>query len=106
MPYDTQSFYEVYKWDSIFKPIYTIVSLEEKEGEVLASVTLNSLRNEFLKNSNMTCNFKFSFDAQRISKITVMYCVDANWPFGKKNGIPWSGGSMITILDSMGLSTI
>lgn len=84
MPYNSQSFYEVYKWDSIFQPSYKIVSLEEKEGEVLASVTLNSLRNEFLKNSFMTCNFKFSFREQRISKIMVMDCVDADWTVWEK----------------------
>ena len=84
MPYDGDSFYEVYKWDSIFQPSYKIVQLEEKEGEVLATVTLNSLRNEFLRNSDMTCKFNFSFKGQKISKIAVMDCVDADWATWEK----------------------
>ena len=84
MPYNTQSFYEVYKWDSIFQPTYEIVSLAEKEGEVLASITINSLRNSFLKNSNMTCDFKFSFEDQKISKIATMDCANANWAVWQK----------------------
>ena len=79
MPYDPESFYEVYKWDSIFQPSYKIVSLEENEGKVIAEVTINSLRNDFLKNQNMTCTFKFNFDSHRIASIAVMDCADADW---------------------------
>lgn len=47
MPYTNDSFYEVFKWDSVFKPSYTIVELQEKNNLIIAFVALNSVRNEF-----------------------------------------------------------
>jgi len=55
MPYPQHTFYEVFKWDSIFQPSYEIAELKKKGNQIIASITLNSIRNEFLKNSPMTC---------------------------------------------------
>lgn len=84
MPYNQDNYYEVFKWDSIFQPSYEIVELEEKDNQVIASVTLKSLRNEFLKNSTMTCEYKISFIAGKISKIESLECKDADWDSWQK----------------------
>lgn len=79
MPYNQDGFYEQFKWDSIFKTSYNIVELVEKDNQIMASVTMNSIRNEFLKNSDMTCQYKISFIAGRISKIEELDCKNADW---------------------------
>lgn len=79
MPYDQNSFYEVFKWDSIFQPTYKIVELVEKKNKVMVAVALKSIRNEFLKNSSMTCQYEISFNAGKISKIESLECTGADW---------------------------
>lgn len=84
MPYDQKSFEEVFKWDSIFQPSYELVELEERNNQILASVTLNSIRNAFLKNESMTCLYSISFLSGRISKIESMDCTDVDWAVWQK----------------------
>ncbi|WP_299215729.1 hypothetical protein [uncultured Dokdonia sp.] len=79
MPYNPTSFYEVFKWDSIFKPSYTLVDVEEQNDQVIASVAMSSLRNEFLKNELMTCQYEISFTAGNISRIKELDCKDVDW---------------------------
>ena len=79
MPYDEDSFYEVFKWDSIFKPTYTLEQLEEKNDQIIATVTLSSIRNRFLKNDAMTCKSLLSFENGKISKVEALDCANANW---------------------------
>lgn len=79
MPYNHDSFYKQFKWDSIFKPTYEIVELEEKNNQIIASVALNSVRNEFLKNNSMTCQYRISFNSKKISKIEELDCHGADW---------------------------
>ena len=84
MPYDHASFYEVFKWDSIFRTSYSIVELDEKNNQVITSVTMNSLRNEFLKNNKMTCDYKISFNSGKILKIEEIECRDVDWEIWQK----------------------
>ncbi|MBD0851909.1 hypothetical protein [Maribacter arenosus] len=84
MPYSHDSFYEQFKWDSIFRPSYKIVELEEKNNQIIASVALNSVRNEFLKNNAMTCQYKISFNYGKISKIEELECKSADWNIWQK----------------------
>jgi len=84
MPYTLDSFYEVFKWDSIFKPSYKIVELEESNNKIIASVSSNSVRHEFLKNSPMTCQYKISFESGKISKIEEIECSGADWRIWQK----------------------
>jgi hypothetical protein len=84
MPYDLNSFYEEFKWDSIFKTSYTLVELEEENNQIVASVTMNSLRNTFLKNNAMTCDYRISFNHGKISKIEELTCINVNWEIWKK----------------------
>jgi len=79
MPYNANTFYEVFKWDSIFQPSYEVIELEEKNQEVIASVKLSSIRNRFLKNDYMICKYKLSFNSSKINNIESLDCEGADW---------------------------
>lgn len=84
MPFTRDSYYEQFKWDSIFKPSYEIVELEEKNNQIIVSVASYSLRYEFLKNNPLTCQYKISFNAGKISKIEGLECIGADWNIWQK----------------------
>lgn len=79
MYYSQDSFYEIFKWDSIFQSSYEIVSLEEIDEHIIASIALSSIRNRFLKNDLMTCLYKLSFESGQIAKIESLDCHNADW---------------------------
>jgi len=84
MPYSLDSYYEVFKWDSIFQTSYKIVKLKDVNNQVVASIDLSSIRNKFLQNDQMTCQFKISFDSGKISKIESLDCQGADWAVWQK----------------------
>ncbi|MCX2679861.1 hypothetical protein OOZ15_07935 [Galbibacter sp. EGI 63066] len=84
MAYTPESFYNQFKWDSVFKPVYKLVSLENENKQVVATVSVNSLRFEFLKNNPLTCKHKFHFKSGKINKIETLDCIDANWEIWQK----------------------
>ena len=79
MPYSRESFYEKFKWDSIFKPVYKLISIKNQGEQALVTVTMSSAKHEFLKNSPMTCRYTFHFKAGKIYKIENLECPDAKW---------------------------
>jgi len=79
MEFDRESYYEQFKWDSVFQPDYKVISVENLNGEFTAKVAVESLRFEFLKNNPLTCEHRFQFDAGKIKKIENLDCEDANW---------------------------
>lgn len=79
MPYSQESFYEQFKWDSIFQPAYKIVELEEQSKQVIVTVASSSKRYKFLKNDPLTCRFRISFNSNKITKLESLECLDANW---------------------------
>lgn len=79
MPYDMESYHEVFKWDSIFQTSYQLLNTQKEDGEVIASVRLKSIRNSFLKSDSMTCNFKLSFIDNQITRIQTMGCTGVDW---------------------------
>ncbi|KPM31161.1 Hypothetical protein I595_2425 [Croceitalea dokdonensis DOKDO 023] len=79
MPYSKASFHEQLKWDSIFRPSYTLLQLEEEEQQLIATVRITSLRNQFLKNEAMTCTYRIGFSSEKITSITTMDCQGVNW---------------------------
>ncbi len=84
MPFTPQSYYEQFKWDSVFKPVYKIVEVSNNDKHVVATVAVNSLRFEFLKNDPLICSHKFYFESGKISKIENLDCGDANWAVWQK----------------------
>ena len=79
MPFTPESFYRQFQWDSVFKPDYKVVNLENEGEQVVATVAVQSLRFAFLKNNPLTCSHRFSFKAGSIHKIEMVDCPDANW---------------------------
>ena len=79
MAFTPESFYQQFKWDSVFKPVYEVVTLKNEDDHVVAMVSVHSLRFEFLKNNPLTCQHKFHFTSGKITSIENLDCVDANW---------------------------
>lgn len=84
MPFSCESYYGKFKWDSVFKPIYKLISIENQEEYAIAIVTVNSPKLEFLKNNPMTCSYRFHFESGKIAKIENLECPEANWQIWKK----------------------
>lgn len=79
MEYTKNSFYEVFKWDSIFQTSYEILDIKQKDNHVDASIEMNSKRHDYLRNSNMRCTFRFLFTANKISTIQTLECEGVDW---------------------------
>lgn len=84
MTFTPESFHEQFKWDSVFKPVYKIVELENQDGQIVSTASVKSLRFEFLKNNPLTCRHKFHFKSGKISKIENLDCSNANWEIWQK----------------------
>ena len=78
-PYDVESFYEQFKWDSVFQPTYEIVDLVEQGDQIIATVSSSSVRYKFLKNDPLTTVYKISFKADDITKLEVIDYVEPDW---------------------------
>jgi len=79
MHYTCESFYEHYKWDSVFKPEYKLLKLEKEGDQVLVTTEVTSLKLEFLENSPMICDRKFYFKQGKINRIENLECNNADW---------------------------
>lgn len=84
MPYSHDSFYEHFKWDSVFQTTYKIVNLEDQHEQIIATVASSSKRYKFLKNDPLTCRFKISFESDKISKLEALECLGADWDVWQK----------------------
>ncbi|RMB58617.1 hypothetical protein EAX61_09760 [Dokdonia sinensis] len=79
MPFSKESYYEQFKWDSIFQPKYELVSIEKQNDDIIATTTLSTIKHKFLKNDPMSCSYKISFKEGAISRIQELNCPDADW---------------------------
>lgn len=79
MLYTKDSFYEQFKWDSIFQPTYRIVEIEEVNSHIIATVASSSKRYKFLKNDPLTCRFRISLNSNKITKLESLDCLSADW---------------------------
>jgi len=79
-----KSFYEKFKWDSVFKPVYKLVGIENQGEQIIATFSVASLRFEFLKNNPLICKHKFYFKSGKISQIEDLNCINANWEVWQK----------------------
>jgi len=85
MPFSRESYYEKFKWDSVFKTEYQLVDISYENREAIATVTLDSPKLVFLKNSPMTCTYRFEFKNGQIAKIAELECPSANWKIWGNN---------------------
>jgi len=79
MPFSRETFHEYFKWDSIFQPTYKLIALSEVDHHIIATVSVSSLRFEFLGNNPLTCRLKISFESGKLTKFENLDCIDANW---------------------------
>ncbi len=84
MPYNRESYYEVFKWDSVFQTSYKLVKTESQDDQVIASVTMSSIRNTFLQNPDMTCRYRISFSDGLMSEIAEIECTNVDWSVWQK----------------------
>ena len=84
-PYNHESFYEFFKWDSIFKSSYEIVEIEEKNNDIIVTVAQENLRNEFLRNNPLVYMVKVSFNSDKISKLEDLDYIGVDWEAWNQN---------------------
>ncbi len=84
MDFTQESYYEHFKWDSVFRPVYKIIELKNQGGQVSATVSVESSRFEFLNNNPLTCKRNFHFKNGKINKIENLDCIDADWEIWQK----------------------
>ncbi len=77
--YSRGEFYEHFKWDSVFQTSYQVVDLEDQGEQVVATVTSGSVRYQFLQNDPLTCRYNISFHSDKIVRIDVLDCSNADW---------------------------
>ncbi|MDO1502143.1 hypothetical protein Q2T40_18565 [Winogradskyella maritima] len=80
MPFNPESYYKQFKWDSVFQPKYKLNSITVQHKKRIAKVSLNSMKIKFLQNNAMSCSYEFSFVDGKISKIKELDCPTADWP--------------------------
>ncbi|WP_299103517.1 hypothetical protein [uncultured Winogradskyella sp.] len=74
-----EKYYKQFKWDSVFKPDYKLISLKKSETAIMATVSISCSKFEFLKNNPMICNYEFQFKAGKITRIEELNCDNVNW---------------------------
>ena len=84
MSYSRKSYYEKFRWDSVFKPEYELVSIETNAETPIVTVTMNSPKLKFLQNNPMTCRYAVYFEKNKIAKIHELDCPTANWELWAK----------------------
>ena len=77
--FNTASFYEHFKWDSVFNTQYTIKNLSVTDSVIIASIAARSERYAFLENNPLRCDWSFYFKDSVIYNITIGDCPSANW---------------------------
>jgi len=78
-PFDKESYYEQFRWDSIFQPSYEIVEINKLDDQIIATVSVSSLRFQFLKNNPLICSHEISFNDDKISRLKEIEFIDADW---------------------------
>jgi hypothetical protein len=78
MAYSRETFYEKFKWDSVFKPVYTLVSIESDGEHPIATVIMRSPKLEFSHYNPVTCRYTVYFKNDRIVRIEDLDSPTAN----------------------------
>ncbi len=78
-------FKNYYQWDSVFSPNYHIISMDNKNDTVFASIEKFCKRIEFLYKKPLTVKQMFVFDNALINKIISIEDASTDWEFWMKN---------------------
>ncbi|MFS4491718.1 hypothetical protein [Maribacter sp. 2308TA10-17] len=87
MAFSRESYHEQFKWDSVFKPVYKLISIENQEEHPVATITVHSSKFEFLKNNPLKLRHQFYFTKGKISKIKTVDFIDVNWDTWEKEKV-------------------
>lgn len=79
MEYDRQAYYEVFQWDSVFSPHYTMIMNEATASDIFVKISTTSKRFSFLGNNPLVTTHKISFAGSKISKIELIEYVGADF---------------------------
>lgn len=82
--YTPKSFHKYFKWDSVFKPNYKLIAIENKNQQFIATVSKSCSKFEFLKNNPMICSYRFQFQNGKISRIEEVDCSNVDWTIWAK----------------------
>lgn len=77
--YTPTTYHELFKWDSVFKPVYQIKKIVEAGNEVTATVAVSNHKFEFLKNNPLVFKNRFSFKNGKISKSVNIEFIGTDW---------------------------
>ena len=79
MKFSRNSYYEHFQWDSVFKPSYQLKSVNNYDGQHIATISVSSRRFKFLKNNPLVSRQRFYFESGKIRKIENMEFIDVDW---------------------------
>lgn len=85
MEYDRQAYYEVFQWDSVFSPKYTMIMNEATAADIFVKISTTSKRFSFLGNNPLVTTHKISFTGNKISTIELIEYVGADFKTWVKN---------------------
>jgi ketosteroid isomerase-like protein len=77
--YSKTMYYAYFAWDSVFKPSYKLIDIQEKEDHLLAKVSSASERYAFLKNNPLVCTYRIAMASGKIRQIEVLEYHDADF---------------------------
>lgn len=92
VPYSSASFYDFFQWDSVFAPDYAILEISGMANSVFVTVSVESERLLFLKNSPMVSKMKFTFHGNQIYMIEVVKYIGVDfeiWQYERDNLVVW-----------------
>ena len=79
MRFSRDSYYEHFKWDSVFKPVYELKSVVIDNGNPVATISVASRSFEFLGNNPLVSKQKFYFESGKIRKIENLDFIEVDW---------------------------
>ncbi|NJB36628.1 hypothetical protein [Croceivirga sp. JEA036] len=77
--YTPETYHELFKWDSVFKPAYHIKEIKTMQNEVVATVSVSSDKFQFLKNNPLVFKHKFSFKNGKIARSEYIEFIGTDW---------------------------
>ncbi len=78
-PQSKKEHYTMFQWDSVFASTYDVQRMEAVEEGIKVRVASSSVRYAFLKNNPLACDMTFSFEGDKINKLLVGDCPEADW---------------------------
>lgn len=79
MNFTPESFETHFKWDSVFVPQVKVINIEQRENDLLVTISASSKRFEFLKNNPLVTKHLVHFTNGKISRIDNVDFINTDW---------------------------